>query len=65
MASQTRWLHVTDQGPFIAKNRYGIAGPLEIPAENGWTVLRNEVAAAFKAKATAPKKKTAKKKEAK
>ena len=62
MASQTRWLHITDQGPFIAKNRYGIAGPLEIPAENGWTVLRNAVAAAFQAKA--PKKTTKKKKEA-
>lgn len=60
MASQTRWLHITDQGPFIAKNRYGIAGPLEIPAEDGWSVLRNEVVAAFQAK-TAPKKKTAKK----
>ena len=64
MASQTRWLHVTDQGPFIAKNRYGIAGPLEIPAEDGWSVLRNEVAAAFQAKATPKKKKAAKKKEA-
>jgi len=60
MASQTRWLHITDQGPFIAKNRFGISGPLEIPVENGWTVLRNEVAAAYKPKA--PKK--TKKKEA-
>lgn len=58
MASQTRFLHVTDQGPFIAKNRYGIGGPIEIPVENGWTALRNEVAEAFKAKTgTTPKKK--------
>ena len=59
MSSQTRFLHVTDSGPFIAKNRFGIAGPLKIPAEDGWSVLRNEVAAAYKAKA-APKKKTTK-----
>jgi hypothetical protein len=67
MASQTRWLHITDQGPFIAKNRFGIAGPLEIPAKGGWTSLRNEVAAAFKKAAggdTTNSKKSKKKKEA-
>lgn len=63
-ASQTRWLHITDKGPFIAKNRYGIEGPLQIPAEDGWSVLRNEVAAAYKAKANIKNTKKKTKKEA-
>ena len=60
MASSTRFLHVSDQGPFIAKNRYGIEKPLEIPAKDGWSVLRNAVGAAFEAQAGTTKKKTKK-----
>ena len=47
--SQQRFLHVHDDGRFVAKNRFGLTEPIEIPQTNGWSALSQAVAAQFAA----------------
>tara|TARA_Y100001973_G_C5171840_1_gene319543 strand:+ start:564 stop:1367 length:804 start_codon:yes stop_codon:yes gene_type:complete len=43
----SRFLHVEGDGSFIAKNRFGLSGAIPIPAENGWSVLAEQLKAAY------------------
>lgn len=63
-ATGSRFLHLTDTGSFIAKNRFGLPAELEIPLENGWQVFREALAAAYKAAGGTTKTKTKTKQEA-
>jgi len=47
--SRQRFLHVSDDGRYIAKNRFGLTEPIEIPQTNGWSALSQAVAAQFAA----------------
>ena len=47
--SRNRYLHVSDDGRYIAKNRFGLTDPLEIPQSEGWTVISQAVASQFAA----------------
>ena len=58
--SQQRFLHIHDDGRFIAKNRFGLVDPIEIPQINGWSALSQAVAAQFaEAKGTTKKEQAA------
>ena len=59
MASGSRFLHLCDTGSFIAKNRFNLPESLEIPL-NGWPVLRDALAVAFKENGKPKKKKKTK-----
>ena len=54
----SRYLHVEDNGSFVAKNRYGLAPQIEITLDQGWTAVEHAVETA-RAKARATKKEKA------
>jgi len=47
--SRARFLHVYDDGRFIAKNRFGLEEPIEIPISNGWAAVSSAIAERFAA----------------
>ena len=58
--SRQRFLHVSDDGRYIAKNRFGLTEPIEIPQTDGWSALSQAVAAQFaEAKGTTKKEQAA------
>jgi len=47
--SYQRFLHVSDDGRYIAKNRFGLTEAIPIAPTNGWSALSQAVAAQFAA----------------
>lgn len=60
MATGSRFLNLQENGSYIAGNRFGLPAQIEIPAENGWSVIRERIVANIKA-AKGTTKKTQKK----